>query len=33
MSTGYIDDVAILTWEKTIERTCEVLGTILEKAQ
>ena len=33
MSTGYIDDVAILAWEKTIERTCEVLGTILEKAQ
>jgi hypothetical protein len=33
MSTGYIDDVAILAWGKTTERTCEILGTILEKAQ
>ncbi|KAH7563672.1 hypothetical protein BM1_00719 [Bipolaris maydis] len=33
MSVGYIDDVAILAWGKTTERTCEVLGTVLEKAQ
>jgi ribonuclease HI/retron-type reverse transcriptase len=33
MSTGYIDDVAILAWGKTTERTCEILGTTLEKAQ
>jgi hypothetical protein len=33
MSTGYIDDVAILAWGKTTERTCEILGTILKKAQ
>jgi ribonuclease HI len=33
MSTGYIDDVAILAWGKTTERTCETLGTILDKAQ
>jgi hypothetical protein len=33
MLTGYIDKMAILAWGKIIERTCEVLGTILEKAQ
>ena len=33
MSTGYIDDVAILAWGKTTEQTCETLGRILEKAQ
>jgi hypothetical protein len=33
MSTGYIDDVGILTWGKTTEQTCETLGRILEKAQ
>jgi hypothetical protein len=33
MSTGYIDDVVILAWGKTTERTCEILGTILEKAR
>jgi ribonuclease HI len=33
LSTGYIDDVAILAWGKTTERTCEILGTILDKAQ
>jgi hypothetical protein len=33
MSTGYIDDVAILAWGKTTERTCQILSMILEKAQ
>jgi hypothetical protein len=33
MSTGYIDNVAILAWGKTTERTCEILGTVLKKAQ
>lgn len=33
MSTGYIDDVAILVWGKTTEQTCDALGRILEKAQ
>lgn len=33
MSTGYIDDVAILAWGNTTERTCQALSTILEKAQ
>jgi hypothetical protein len=33
MLTGYIDDVAILAWGKTTERTCKILGTILKKAQ
>lgn len=33
MLTGYIDDVAILAWEKTTERMCEILGTVLKKAQ
>jgi hypothetical protein len=33
MSTGYIDDVAILAWGKTTEETCTTLGKALEKAQ
>tara|TARA_R110002003_G_scaffold1780_2_gene23515 strand:+ start:2477 stop:2749 length:273 start_codon:yes stop_codon:yes gene_type:complete len=33
MSTGYIDDVGILTWGKTTEETCDTLSRILEKAQ
>lgn len=33
MSTGYIDDVAILAWGETTERTCEILSMILGKAQ
>jgi hypothetical protein len=33
MSTGYIDDVAILAWGDTTQRTCQILSTILEKAQ
>ena len=33
MSTGYIDDVGILTWGKTTEETCNTLGRVLEKAQ
>jgi ribonuclease HI len=33
MSTGYIDDVAILSWGKTTEETCTTLGKALEKAQ
>jgi ribonuclease HI len=33
MSTGYIDDVGILTWGKTTEETCNTLSRVLEKAQ
>lgn len=33
MSTGYIDDVGILTWGKTTEETCDTLSRILKKAQ
>jgi len=33
MSTGYIEDVGILTWGKTTEQTCEALGKALQKAQ
>lgn len=33
MSTGYIDDVAILTWGNTTEETCSTLSRVLEKAQ
>ena len=33
MSTGYIDDVAIMAWGDTTERTCQILSTILQKAQ
>jgi hypothetical protein len=33
MLTGYINNVAILAWGKTTERTCKILGIILEKAQ
>ena len=33
MSTGYINDVAILAWGKTTEQTCEILGAALKKAQ
>jgi ribonuclease HI/exonuclease III len=33
MSTGYIDDVAIMAWGDTTERTCQTLSTILQKAQ
>jgi hypothetical protein len=33
MSTGYIDNVAILAWGDTTQRTCQILSTILEKAQ
>jgi ribonuclease HI len=33
MSTGYIDDVGVLTWGKTTEETCETLSKVLEKAQ
>ena len=33
MSTGYIDDVAILAWSKITEQTCEALGRIFKKAQ
>lgn len=31
--TGYIDDAGILAGGETTERTCEILSTILEKAQ
>jgi hypothetical protein len=33
MSTGYIDDVAILAWGKTTEQTCDTLSKTLKKAQ
>lgn len=33
MSTGYIDDVAILTWGRTTEETCNTLSRVLGKAQ
>ena len=33
ISTGYIDDVAILAWGKTTEQTCETLSKTLEKAR
>ncbi|KAH6044453.1 hypothetical protein HBI67_247390 [Parastagonospora nodorum] len=33
MSTGYIDDVAILTWGGTTEETCITLSKAMEKAQ
>ena len=31
MSTEYTDDMVILAWGKTTERTCEILGTILHE--
>jgi hypothetical protein len=33
MSTGYIDDVAILAWGKITKETCTTLGKALKKAQ
>ncbi|RYO14582.1 hypothetical protein AA0111_g11928 [Alternaria arborescens] len=33
MSTGYIDDIAILAWGEITKQTCDRLGKTLEKAQ
>lgn len=33
MSTRYIDNVGILAWGNTTEKTCEILGRTREKAQ
>ncbi|KAL5371116.1 hypothetical protein PMIN02_013118 [Paraphaeosphaeria minitans] len=33
LPTGYIDDVAILAWAETTEKTCDILGKTLQKAQ
>jgi hypothetical protein len=33
LSTGFIDDAAILTWENSTAETCEKLGEALNKAE
>lgn len=33
LPTGYIDDIAILAWAETTEKTCDILSRTLQKAQ